>query len=394
MTIEDITFVQQHLQADTKQLWLKYGKTKETLIQQVEARQKVRQKLPNWYAELSLLFPVGVSVEQSSSEVTAQYKASIIAEEGCPSCLIDATGGMGIDSFFFAKNASKVIYLERNEALVQTAQHNFEVLGATNITCHCTDSVVFLEALSVPVEWIYLDPARRAGENRRVVALSDCEPDIPRLLPILLQKTRRILIKAAPLLDLTQALIQLPQTRSVHVVAVENECKELLFQIEASCTAPSAEGVMVKTINFKKDGFEQRFEFEWQYENHAEVSFDTPQQYIYEPNAAVLKAGAFKTVGVRYALAKIAPHSHLYTSSHLIADFPGRCFMLQAVVKADAKTLAPFLKEGKANLTVRNFPATVEELRKKLKIKEGGDCYLFATTLLNGDKRLLVCEKC
>ncbi|MCU0340321.1 MAG: class I SAM-dependent methyltransferase [Spirosomaceae bacterium] len=394
MNESDVDFIQSHLQADTKQLLLKYGKAKEALIHQIEARQKARTKLPAWYAEPHLVFPAGVSVEQSSSEITAHYKAEIVAQSTDSKSLIDATGGMGVDSFYLAKSVEQVTYLERNEALVACARHNFERLNALNITCVCTDSMAYLENLLAPVDWLYLDPARRASDHKRVVALTDCDPDVLRFMPLLLQKTQRILLKTAPLLDLKQALQQLPQTTTVHVVAVENECKEVLFEMEVTRSRPRGEKkILTKAINFKKDGTRQVFTFEWQREQDAQVTYQDPQQYLYEPNAAVLKSGAFRSVSAFYQLPKIAVSSHLYTSENLRLDFPGRIFRLKAVVKTDAKALAPWLKDGKANLTVRNFPATVEELRKKLKLKEGGDTYIFATTLSNGDKRLLVCEK-
>ncbi len=384
---EQIAFIQQHLQADSSSLFLKYGKEKAFLIAQIEARQKARYKLPDWFAEPRLVFPPSVSVEQSSSQTTAQYKAKATAHLASGSVL-DATGGMGIDTYYFSKHFRSVTYIERNETLVERARYNFEVLQARNINCVCNDAISFLANLEQKADWLYLDPARRTAEQRRVVGLADCEPDVTKHIPLFLKKACRILIKVSPLLDIKQTLLEVPQITTIHVVAVENECRELLLEI-----APPSSKPLVKTINFKNDGHVQLFDFSLEKEQNAEVTFSAPLQYLYEPNAALLKAGAFKSVAAFFQISKIAPHSHLYTSTDLIAHFPGRVFEILATVKADIKALSPYLTDAKANLTLRNFPGTTDELRKKLKLKDGGDVYLLATTLANGDKRLLVCRK-
>ncbi|MFN8349157.1 MAG: class I SAM-dependent methyltransferase [Spirosomataceae bacterium] len=389
MTLSDeqISFIQQHLQQNPTSLLLKYGKEKEFLVGQIESRQKARYKLPEWYAEPRLVFPPAVSVEQSSSELTGRYKASLVAGTH----LIDATGGMGIDAYFFSQRCESVTYIEQHEQLVQTAQHNFEVLRVANIHCIQGNSMEFLQQPENKADWIYVDPARRAADNRRVVGLKDCEPDVIQHLPLLLKKTKQLLIKASPLLDIRQTLIDLPFIKAVHVVAVDNECKELLFELAASGSyKPSP---LIKTVNFKNDGRSQFFDFYRDEETAAAVTLSNPKRYLYEPNAAILKAGAFKSVAGAYQLAKIAPHSHLYTSDDVKTDFPGRIFEVLAIVKADTKVLMPYLPDGKANLFIRNFPATTDDLRKKLKLKDGGDVYLPATTLSNGEKRLLVCKK-
>lgn len=384
---EEIAFIQTHSSANPTSLRLKYGKEQEFAIAQIEARQKARIKLPRWFAEPRLVFPVTVSVEQSSSEVTARYKAEIMSPLGAQS-IIDATGGMGIDSFFFSNYFNAVTYIERNEQLAERARYNFSVLEAGNIDCICGDSIGFLNQFNGKSDWLYLDPARRTADQRRVVGLADCEPDVTKHLPLFLEKAHRILIKVSPLLDLTQTLLEVPQITTIHVVAIENECKELLLEI----STPSAE-MTIKTVNFKNDGSCQTFTFDRAAEPHASVAFSNPLAYVYEPNAAVLKAGAFKSVASAFQISKIAPHSHLYTSERLIPQFPGRTFEVIDTVKADTKALSPYLTNEKANLTLRNFPGTTDELRKKLKLKDGGDVYLLATTLTNGDKRLLVCKK-
>lgn len=384
---EQITFIQAHIQAVPTSLLLKYGKEKAFEIAQIEARQKARLKLPTWYAEPRLVFPPSVSVEQSSSELTGNYKASLVNNKN----LIDATGGMGIDTYFFAKSCLSVTYVEQKEMLVQCVRHNFEILDVKNVQYVHGNSLDFLRQLNTQTDVLYLDPARRAADNRRVVGLRDCEPDVIAHLPLFFEKAKMILLKAAPLLDIKQTLNDIPDIKRIHVVAVENECKELLFEIEQDKN--SSKNPFIKTINFKNDESLQVYDFQWDSEVNLAVKLSNPLRYVYEPNAAILKAGAFKSIANTFGLAKIAPHSHLYTSENLIADFPGRIFEVTALLKADAKTLAPYLPDGKANLTVRNFPATTDELRKKLKLKDGGDVYILATTFTNGDKRLLVCRK-
>ncbi len=251
---EEIDFIQQHLDTDTNALFLKHGKDKETLIKQIEARQKSRAKLPEWYANPEVVFPPALSVEQSSSETTARYKASLISG----GTLIDATGGMGIDSYFFSKQCEAVIYIEQNETLVTRAHHNFAVLKATNIRCVHQNSIDFLEK-SQKVDCIYLDPARRSADQKRVVSLPDCEPDVTKHLALLLKKAPHILLKASPLLDLKQTIQTLPFIHTVHVVAVDNECKELLFEISDCVVSPN---IIVKTINLRSDNTHQYFEFD------------------------------------------------------------------------------------------------------------------------------------
>lgn len=390
MTLSDLdrAFIVQHFTDDTKQLLLKYGSAKQPLIAQIEARQKIRYKLHSWYENLDLVLPAVVSLEQSSSEATAQYKASLVAGK----LLIDLTGGMGVDTSYFASRFERVIYVEQNETLVAQAKHNFEVLGIKNIDCICADSLHFLAQFSQKADWIYADPARRSVAAGRVHLLQDCQPDVVQNLPLLLQKSGQILLKTSPLLDLKQAISTLQKVNEVQVVALQNEVKEVLFLLKNT----DNQVIKIHSVNLSDTPPYlpiQTFTHLIDDETNLAVKLHNPLPYLYEPNAAILKAGAFKSVAGQFDLYKIAPHSHLYTSEILVSNFPGRIFKCQATVKADTKALASYLPNGKANLTLRNFPSTTDELRKKLKLKDGGDVYLFATTLANGDKRILVCKK-
>ena len=402
-------FISTHLSADVRSLLLRAQPADlniKKVVVQIAARQKAREKLPAWYANDKLIFPPALSVEQASSERTAQYKASLVSGR----LLVDLTGGLGVDTWAFAQRVEQVIYVERNPELAALAAHNLPLMGAANVAVYTANSLDLLNDdlrevnvsdqpakptgfLSGPADWIYLDPHRRNDQGGKVVRLEDCEPDVtqPEVVSTLLRKSAQILVKASPLLDIDAAVRQLAGTvKSIHVVAVQGEVKEVLFMLGNQLT--TKETVTVNAMNLFPDRI-VALRYVWGDEARADVNFGNPQQYLYEPNAAVLKAGAFRVVAARYGLTKLAPNSHLYTSHELRTDFPGRIFRLQDAIKPDARVLKTILPDRKANLTVRNFPQSVAELRKKLNLREGGDSYILATTLLNGDKRLLITQK-
>lgn len=388
-------FIRQHLTSDVRQLVLRSHPADVDVRRaaaQIAARQKARDKLPAWYANDDLLFPPALSVEQASSEQTAHYKASLVSGAR----LLDLTGGMGVDAWAFAQRVGQVTYVERQPELAELAAHNLPLLGAANVTVLTGDGLAVVDQATA-VDWIYLDPHRRDGQGGRVVQLADCEPDVSQadVLVKLLAKSDRILLKTSPMIDINATIRQLTAVvthvvTTVHVVAVQGEVKEILFVISKSDNTEPV--VHVNAVNILPDR-ELVFSFPRNKECMAEVSFSDPQTYIYEPNAAVLKAGAFRLVGSRYDLTKLSPNSHLYTSEDYRADFPGRVFVLKHAIKPDRSALQALLPTMKANLTVRNFPQSVAELRKKLNLHEGGNVYIFATSLLNGDKRLLITRK-
>ncbi len=397
LTDAEKLFVRENLTTDVRLLLLRsypVGVDIRKLVAQVLARQKARDKLPAWYAIEALVFPPALSVEQASSEQTARYKASLV--QGA--LLVDATGGMGVDTWAFSQRTARVVYVEQQPELVDYARHNLPLLGVTNAGLLVGDGIGLLDQLTADcqekkADWLYLDPHRRNDQGGKVVKLSDCEPNIarPGVLDRLLQYTRKILVKVSPLLDIDVALKQLDnRVEAVHVVAVQGEVKEVLFVVGNQ----QIDKINVKfnTVNLLPDGV-VGLHFSWGEEVNAVVDFGNPRQYLYEPNAAVLKAGAFRLVAARFGLVKLAPNSHLYTSDTLKPDFPGRIFRLHALIKADKNTLKKYIPELKANLTTRNFPQTVAELRKKLSLREGGSLYVLATTLQNGDKRLLITRK-
>jgi hypothetical protein len=389
-------FVRDHLTDDVRALLLQAhppGVDIKKVAAQLTARQKAREKLPSWYANGEVLFPPALSVEQASSERTANYKASLVAGK----LLMDLTGGMGIDSWAFAKRTTSVLYVEQQASLSELAAYNLPTMRASNVTVQTGDGLAIVDSLTQTADWLYLDPHRRDEQGGKVVRLEDCEPDVsrPDVLTKLLAKSTHILVKSSPLIDIDATIRQLNAqsvggVAAVHVVAVQGEVKEVLFVITRQSCLP--DDVLIQAVNLTPTN-DQVLTFHKGDERSSEVAFSDPLQYVYEPNAAVLKAGAFRLVAARYSLRKLAPNSHLYTSTQLQTDFPGRVFTVQHVIKPDRKALQALVPNLKANLTVRNFPQSVAELRKKLALQEGGNWYILATTLLNGDKRLILTQK-
>ena len=383
-------YVAEHLHDDPAQLALQArrypGLPIPDLVRQIQARQKARPKVPAWADNPDLIFPPALSVEQASSARTAAFKASLVSGQR----LVDLTGGFGVDVSCFAEQVAEVHYVERNAALAEVVRFNLTHLGIRNVQYHAVDAVNFLRSTPDTFDWIYLDPARRDTAARKIFRLQDCEPDVLRLMPLLLHKGRRVLLKTSPMLDIEQAILELRQVRRLWVVAVDNECKEVLYELGPE---PAVDPERY-TVNLRRDGTQQEFRMNRAREARAIPRYAEPQQYLYEPNVAVLKAGGFRSVGTAFELLKLHQHSHLYTSDVLRTDFPGRMFRIRAVEKYDGVALKAHLgPDGRAHVTTRNFPDTVAEFRHRTGIREGGEIYLFATTNLEGKLMVLVCEK-
>ncbi|WP_026461752.1 THUMP-like domain-containing protein [Adhaeribacter aquaticus] len=386
---QEIKYLTENADKDAAALMLQASRYPELpipkLVQHIQARQKVKDKLPTWYNNVEIRYPATLSVEQSSSEKTAAYKAKLVSG----STLIDLTGGFGIDSYFFSQEFKHVIYVERNPELVQVATHNAQVLSATNIQFYAADASHFLKNYIGKADFIYLDPARRDSSNNKVHLLEDCEPDVLKLLPLLFEKASQVFLKTSPMLDISQAVQNLKQVERIYVVAVENECKEVLYLLSNQVNLNPE----ISAINLLGTGKDQSFKYNREQEENAQVNYSEPLTYIYEPNTAILKSGGFKALAQEYKVNKLHRNSHLYTSETLRADFPGRIFVLKAISRLHKKELLSYLPDGKANITVRNFTNTVAEIRKKTGIKEGGTIYLLATTDLHQKSIILVCEK-
>ncbi|MFZ6664273.1 THUMP-like domain-containing protein [Peijinzhouia sedimentorum] len=354
-------------------------------VAQIAARQKAKQKLPEWYSTEGIIFPPSISMEQCSSELTALFKAQLFSGK----TLVDLTGGTGVDSFYFSKHFEKVQFIERQGHLCDLAKHNFQVLGADNIEVHSNDGLDFLSDNQADIDLIYLDPARRDDKKNKVFRLMDCQPDITLIQNALFKKCKQILLKAAPMLDVNAATMKLNGVKKIWVVAVENECKELLILMEKGWL----EEPIIEAVDIKSPAETNYFTFTKSEEAASAIGLSMPNKYLYEPNAAILKAGGFRSIAIRYDLKKLHPNSHLYTSYSFIEGFPGRSFELMATEHPYSRKLMELLPEGKANITTRNFPETVAAVRRRTKIKDGGDIYIFATTLLDRKPVFLLCKK-
>lgn len=375
-------FIREHQNDDIRTLALQAkrypGVDMSVAINQIAGRKVAEHKIPSWHANEDILYPIHLSLEQCSSEITARYKASLVKGN----TLADLTGGFGIDCAFMSTRFQSVTYIEQQEELCKIAAHNFPVLGLNHIIVKHQNAVQTLNEID-SVDCLFIDPARRNEHGGKTVLVSDCEPDVETLQNDFLQKAKLVMIKLSPMLDLSLALRSLPHTREVHIISVHNECKELLLIMKpAPADTPPAE-IPIHCINFTHSG-EQIFCFTQTEEVSTIVHYTNEVgKYLYEPNASELKAGAFRSIAEKYNLKKLHPNSHLYTSDNRVDNFPGRTFHVETH-SFNLKEITSGIK--KANITVRNFPVTVAELRKRTKLVDGGDIYLFATTLNNGKK--------
>ncbi len=352
------------------------------IIEQIECRQKSKDKLPTWFNTESIIYPSKISIEQTSSEKTAAFKTTLISGNS----IIDLTGGFGVDAYYFSKHFQSVVHCEMNKELSAIVTHNVKHLHSNSIAFFSGDSYEILSNLNKKFDWIYIDPSRRNDHKGKVFMLKDCLPNVPDLLDFYLNYTDNILIKTAPLLDIAAGLNELKKVKKIHIVAVDNEVKELLWEISKL----DANSVEINTVNLKKEQIDN-FHFEMN-KNSESVRYSLPQKYLYEPNNAIMKSGGFNEVSIQFNLEKLHPNSHLYTANQL-QSFPGRTFKINAVVPYQKKEMKVALEGIKANVTTRNFPDTVDEIRKKWKIKEGGNLYCFFTTDVNNTKIVLLCTK-
>lgn len=353
--------------------------TVQELIIQIEGLIKAKKKLPTWFNTNNILFPPKLNLEQTSSEKTADYKASLLPSKNT----IDITGGFGIDSYYFSKHHDKVTHVEHNETLAQLVKHNATILNADNLNILIGDGVEMLK--NQKFDLIYIDPSRRNDVKGKVFLLRDCEPNVPKLLHKLFEHSNRLLIKTSPMLDIQVGFNELDNVTSIDVVAVDNEVKELLWILEKNISKP----LVINTVNILNDENEI---FNFKPQDTVNATFGLPLSFLYEPNAAILKSGAFNEISANLNVNKLHQHSHLYTNNKLI-KFPGRCFKIEKIVPYSKAEMRSGITFDKANITTRNFPETVQQLRKKWKLKDGGSIYLFFTTVENDKKMMLICSK-
>ena len=376
-------FITEHLNSDISKILFKGSPFGDISIQelasQIESKKRAQYKLPTWFDTQFVYYPDKLNIEQTSSEIAANYKSSLISGDS----LIDITGGFGVDAYFFSKRFKQVTHCEINVALSQIVSHNIEQLNIQNIETVAQDGLAYLSSQQ-QFDWIYIDPSRRNDMKGKVFLLNDCLPNVPENLELLFRYSDNILVKASPMLDITRAINELNFVKEIHVVAVNNEVKELLFILEKGYKKT----ITLKTINI---GSKQHQYFEAIYKGETNCNLSLPQTYLYEPNAAILKAGLFDELSALNVL-KLHQNSHLYTSESLI-EFPGRSLIIKHMIPYDKKQLKKLIPSQKANITTRNFPDTVAQIRKKTKLKDGGNLYLFFTKNMNEKYIVLICEK-
>ncbi|MDP6922080.1 MAG: RsmD family RNA methyltransferase [Lutibacter sp.] len=379
-------FINSHLKTALHKLVLKGSPFEQVSIQeiatQISAKNKCEKKLPTWFQTEKIYYPPKTNLEQASSEITAQYKAGLISGK----TLIDLTGGFGVDCVAFCRKIAHVTHCETNKELSSIVAHNANLLNCHNLETFVGDSITRLQTHKKQYDWLYADPSRRNPLDKKVFLLEDCLPDIPQNLDLLFQYTKRILLKVSPLLDIKKGLSALRFVKEIHLLAIDNELKELLFVLEKDYQGD----ITVNTINFNKQLSES---FNFRMNEPALATFSKPQAFLYEPNAAILKSGGFNQVATSYKIQKLHRHTHLYTSDKLLDQFPGRRFKVLSVLPYDKKRLLALLPDKKANISRRNFPDSVAQIRKRTGIKDGGIHYLFFTCLSDGSYRVLFCSK-
>ncbi|MCK5906691.1 MAG: class I SAM-dependent methyltransferase, partial [Flavobacteriales bacterium] len=341
------------------------------LVNQIEAKKKSRIKLSTWYKKEEIVFPAKLSIEQTSSEKTAEFKASLF--EGKKA--IDLTGGFGVDTFYFSKRFEHFTHCEYTPELSEIVKHNFKIFNKNNVDFVSGDGLKYLKNTKGKFDLIYLDPARRSDVKGKVFMLADTQPNPVENLKLLFLKSDNILIKVSPILDIKNTLRELTNVKSIYIVSLNDEVKELLFHLEKGCN--TAVNIECVDLYYSKEKTQNSFSVD---DSNFQAEYSQPKKYIYEPSATVLKAGAFNQISEKLGLYKIAPNSHLYTSDELKKSFQGRVFEVTNTSKPNKKEIKKILPSLKANITTRNFPMSVVDIRKKFKVKDGGEDYLFFTT--------------
>lgn len=391
MTREFIDFVNAHKDEDTARLLLSAARypaiDMAAAVQQIEGLRTAQEKWPGLLECGEFLYPPRLNREQASSEKTAVHKASLClsgtAESHSVFRIADLTGGMGIDTFALAGWGAErqvqveVDYVEQDRSLCELAKHNAAALGLSNIRFHCCDSLEWLQQQDRHFDLFFIDPARRDKQGHKVAAFEDCTPDIVAHQALLFSKSSEVMVKASPMIDITLGSAQLHNVSDIYVIAVQGECKEVLFLCR-----PSDGSEPRIHCHHLHHGVVDDFVFTRQEEAQTQVAYATEvKKYLYEPHAALMKAGPFKLLSQREGLEKLAQHTHLYTSDSFVQHFPGRIFSVLKEVSLNKKNLAAAIPNGKAHVIVRNYPAHAEELQRQLGLKEGGDDYVIATTV-------------
>ncbi len=378
-------FINENLHADLPALLLRQKEWKgvpmATLVQQIECKKKALKKLPTWFDAPNILYHEKVNIEQTSSEVTAAYKAQLFSGK----TMIDLTAGFGVDAYYFSKQFESVVLCELNTDLAEKVQHNYQQLHISNASFHIGDGLEYLQNQTETVDLLYVDPARRLA-TQKVFLLEDCMPNVVEAQTLLLEKSQRVLIKLSPLFDLTEIIRTLHHVKHVYCIAVKNEMKEVLVELEQNYQGePTIIGENLETS-------QPRYEFS--VHTHPSIAYaHNIDDFVYEPSVAIYKAGMYDAVAEQFQLKKLATHSHLYTSAHLHTKFPGKILRCIAILKPQPKILKKALQATHYNIIARNYPLKVEDIKKKYKLQEGGTEFLLFTQL-GTQKVVLLCERC
>ncbi len=393
-----LSFVAVHYNDDLHELLLSSARYQgvdiKAAVNMISARRKIDIKVPQWKENNYLCFPDPVAAEQSSSGESAKYKKRFISNFR----VLDLTCGIGIDSIFISENALEVFCYERNPLLCAAFEHNIKILGIKNITVVNREiDQNWIELYEGPAPGlVYLDPARRLGSGKRVVALEDYQPDILKIKRSLLSLGKKVLIKISPMVDISATIKQLPETLQIHIISVENECKELLFLLDsdAGISTPLTDPEIFM-VNLNKKGIQEfACTIKSEKESDWNLAVEGPGEYIYEPNSSIMKAGAFKSISSSFNVKMLAANTHLYTSSELIDNFPGRIFRLKKIHGSGRKGIKEICSGiSQANISVRNFPLSASDLKKLTGVRDGGEIYLIGCTLSSGKKVILEASK-
>lgn len=373
--------------ADTLKLMLKSEPDlpfeKRFAVMQIECRKKAKNKIPELLANERFLFPKAISAEQCTHQQVAQFHSSLFQSTDS---VLDMTMGLGVDSYYISQRVASLKAIELDEEIAAAGAHNyaFTVVNA--------DSVAWLAQTDERFDAVFIDPARRGDGGARLYGLADCAPDVLSILPTIKAHAKRLYIKASPMIDVTQSMRDLaPHLTDVWAVSVKNECKELFFEVDFGVECAD---VQLHALNFEAGGTQ-----EFAVDSAAlavEGCYGSPSvgQYLYEPNASVMKIGAFAALTHQFPILQIAKNSHLYYSDDFEEDFPGRKFVIDSIIPFSGKEAKAVGKQHKQlNIATRNFRLSPDELKKRLKVRDGGDCYLFATTLANAEQVLLLTRK-
>ncbi len=359
---------------------------KEQILLQIVSLNKVSTKLPTWCNTPKILFPPSIHLEQSSSEIAADFKSKIVSNQ----LLIDLTGGYGVDAYFFSKRNKDVIYIEKYEKLFDISSWNFIQLKSNNITSINIDCDTFLNTFKSNVDakeiMVYIDPARRDLNNNKMVSLQETEPNIVTLLPKIFKIATKVLIKTSPMLDIDTAIRELNNITLIYIVSIKNECKELLFLVEKDANVEPK----ILAINIENDTISE-FSFYKNDEVAAIPNYSIPLIYLYEPSASMLKSGAFKLIATKNNLFKIAPNTHLYTSENINIDFQGKIF--EIVADISLKQIKKYIIDNKINVITRNYPMTSQEVKSKYNLIDGGNYYLICFKNQKNITQTLFCKR-